>query len=476
MENETSDSKLKIWRETGLRYWRQIPTVLKALATLVIALNAAWQLYTRVLSPSEIASTSKSDYSKTEKMGLERKEKETLSTSDKPTIAVLAFENMSNDPKQDYLADGFAEEIINGLSKCPHIVVIARNSSFIYKGKPVKVQQIAEELGVRNVLEGSFRKTGNKVRITVQLIDAQTGRHLFSERYDREMKDILETLDAITMKILDAVQVKLTAGEDARLRSKGTKNLDAYLKLMQARQCMQYHNKEGQALARQMIEEAIAMDPGYGAAYTALCKVQLLQVALGVYKNSQEVLQQAIVLGQKGISLDDSNSLAHATVAATYAWLRENDKAISEAEKAVSLDPNSAYAYHVLGSVLNWAGRSQEAIPYFKMSLRLSPIPIDTTTLILMGTTYRNLGQYEEALGCYKKSLQLYGNDHMGSHLGLTAVYAMMGRDKEAQAEAAEVLRLDPKFSGESYVRRLPLKDQKSIDDLISAYRRAGLK
>ena len=469
MEKNTSDSNLRTWRETGLKYWRQIPTVLKALATLVIALNAAWQLYTRVLSPSEIASTSKSDHSTS------LKEKETLSASTKPTIAVLAFDNMSNDPKHEYLADGLAEEIINGLSKCPHITVIARNSSFIYKGKPIKLQEIAKELGVQNVLEGSLKKTGDKVRITVQLIDAQTGRQIFSERYDREMKDIQETLDVITMRIIDAVQVKLTAGEDARLRSKGTKNLDAYLKLMHARQLMLTQNKQGQALARQMIEEAIALDPGYGAAYAALCRVQLVQVSLGVFKNSQEALGEGLALGQKSISLDDSNALAHAVVAVTYVWLREYDKAISEAEKAVSLDPNSAYAYHALGSVLNWAGRSQESIPYFKMSLRLSPVPIDSTTLKIMGDAYRNLGQYEEAVNCYKKALQIFGNDHIASHAGLAAVYAMMERDKEAQAEAAEVLRLDPKFSGEFYTRRMPLRDTKIIDELISAYRRAGL-
>jgi adenylate cyclase len=388
---------------------------------------------------------------------------------------VLPFVDMSDDPKQEYLADGFAEEIINGLSKCPHIVVIARNSSFIYKEKPVKVQQVSEELGVRYVLEGSLRKTGDKVRITLQLIDALTGQHLFSERYDRDLKDILVMQDEITMKILNAVQVKLTTGEDARLRAKGTKNLDAYLKLMEARQYMQFSNKENYALARKVTEEAIALDPQYAAAYTTLCKVQLMEVVLGVHKNHREALEQAVELGKKAITLDDSNSLAYATLAATYAWLTEYDKAISEAEKAVSLDPNSAYAYHALGSVLAWAGRSQEAIPFFKKSLRLSPVPIDSTTLIRMGSAYSHLGQYEEAVASFKKALQLYGTDHLLSHLSLASTYARMGREKEAHAEAAEVMRIDPKFSVESYVRRLPLKDQK-VDEVLSAYRKAGLK
>jgi adenylate cyclase len=282
--------------------------------------------------------------------------------------------------------------------------------------------------------------------------------------------------DEITMKILGAVQVKLTAGEDARLRAKGTKNLEAYLKLMQAGQYILFFNKENYALARQLTEEAIALDPQYSVAYATLCRVQLGEVILGVYKNPREALEQAVELGEKAITLDDSNSLAHANLARTYAWLKEHDKAISEAEKAVSLDPNSAYAYHALGSVLDWAGRPQEAILFIKKSLRLSPIPIDTTTLMRLGGAYRQLGQYEETVTTYKKVLQLYGTDHLMAHVALVSTYALMGREKEAHAEAAEVMRIDPKFSLESYARRLPYKDQKNIDDVVSALRKAGLK
>src|SRR5271157_392713 len=400
------------------------------------------------------------------------KEKMAFPLPDKPSIAVLPFVNMSKDPEQEYLADGFAEAIIDGLSKCPHIVVIARNSTFVYKGKPVKVQQVAEDLGVRNVLEGSLQKTGDMVRITVQLIDALTGQHLFSERYDRELKNILVLQDEITMKILAAVQVTLTAGEDARLRAKGTTNLEAYLKLMQARQYLQMSNKEASALARQLTEQAIALDPSYATAYATLCIIQQREVILGVYKNPREALQQAIKLGEKAITLDDSNALAHANLARTYQWLREYDKAVAEAEKAVSLDPNSAYAYHALGSALDWAGRSQEAIPFLKKSLRLSPMPIDSGTLIRLGNAYHKLGQYEEAVASYKKALQVYGADHLMAHLGLASTYALMGREQEAHREAAEVLRIDPTFSVESLAGRYPLKDQKARDDYVSSLRK----
>jgi len=240
--------------------------------------------------------------------------------------------------------------------------------------------------------------------------------------------------------------------------------------------CQLFFNKENYALARQSTEQALALDPRYAVAYATLCRVQLREVILGVYKNPREALEQAVKLGEKAITLDDSNSLAYATLGETYVWLKEHDKAISEAEKAVSLDPNSAYAYFVLGSVLAWAGRPQEAIPFFKKSLRLSPIPIDTGTLIRLGHAYRQLGQYEEAVASLKKALQLYGADHLVAHVLLASTFTQMGREKEARAEAAEVMRIDPKFSMESYARRVPFKDQKAIDDYVSTLRKAGLK
>jgi adenylate cyclase len=443
------------------KQWQRVAISLGVVLIVVIAAVLVWRFYLRpAIPPVEVAS----------------KNKMAFPLPDVPSIAVLALANMSDDPKQEYLADGLAEAIINGLSKCPHIFVIARNSSFTYKGKPVKVQQVAEEMGVRYVLEGSLQKTGDKVRITVQLIDAMTGQHLFSERYDRELKDILVMQDQITMKILDAVQVKLTAGEDARIRAKGTKNLEAYLKLMLAGQYTLLFNRENCALARKLTEEAIALDPQYAAAYATLCKIQLREVVLGVYKNNREALERSVEFGKKAIALDDSNSLAHANLSITYSWLKEHDKAISEAEKAVSLDPNSAYAYHALGSELDYDGRSQEAISFLKKSLRLSPIPIDTATLIRQGSAYRNLGQHEEAVATYKKALQLYGADHLLAHIGLAITYALMGREKEAHAEAAEIMKIDPKFSLESYARRLPYRDQKVIDNVVSAIRKAGLK
>jgi adenylate cyclase len=410
------------------------------------------------------------------KVEVASKEKMVFPLPDKPSIAVLPFTNMSGEKELEYFSDGLAEGIINGLSKSEHIFVIARNSTFTYKGKPVKVKQVAEEMGVRYVIEGSVQQERNRVRITVQLIDALTGRHLFSEQYNRDLKDILNLQDEITMKVLTEVQVKLTRGEMARLFEKGTKNLEAYLKVVQARE----HkggtmNKERVERARQLLEEAIALDPEYAFAYSVLSTAHFDLVVLGASESPRESLQRAVELGKKAIALDDSNSSVHYNLTFPYIYLREFDKAISEAEKAISLSPNSAGAYWALGTALSLSGRPQEAVPMLLKSLRLSPIPVHSQVLGVLANSYSMLGQYEEAIATYKRVLQIYGPDHLMAHLGLAATYAWMDREKEARAEGAEVLRIDPKFSVERFIKGLPF-DQSRKDRMADALRKAGLK
>jgi adenylate cyclase len=410
------------------------------------------------------------------KVEVASKEKMVLPLPDKPSIAVLPFTNMSGEKELEYFSDGLAEGIINGLSKSEHIFVIARNSTFTYKGKPVKVKQVAEEMGVRYVIEGSVQQERNRVRITVQLIDALSGRHLFSEQYNRDLKDILSLQDEITMKVLTAVQVKLTTGEVARVFEKGTKNLEAYLKVLQAREFKGgTMNKERVERAIQLLEEAIALDPEYAFAYSILCTAHFDLVVIGASESPRESLQRAVELGKKAIALDDSNSSVHASLTFPYIYLREYDKAISEAEKAISLSPNSASAYFALGTALCIAGRPQEAIPMLQKSLRLSPIPVHSQVLSLLAHSYRGLGQYEEAIATYKKVLQIYGPDHLMAHLDLAITYAYMDREKEARAEGTEVLRIDPKFSVERFIKGLP-SDKSIKDRMADALRKAGLK
>jgi TolB-like protein/Tfp pilus assembly protein PilF len=404
------------------------------------------------------------------------KEKMAFPLPDRPSIAVLPFTNMSGEKEQEYFCDGLAEGIIDGLSKSDNIFVIARNSTFTYKGKPIKVKQVAEEMGVRYVIEGSVQREGERARITVQLIDALTGNHLFSERYDRDLKDILNLQDEITLKVLTAVRVKLTAGEAARISGKGTKNLDAYLKVMQGFELKGgTMNKERVQRAMQLFEEAIALDPGYAIAYSYLSVSYFDLVIMGASESPRESLQRALELGKKAIALDDSNSIVHGILVWPYIMLGEFDKAISEGEKAVSLGPNNAGAYFALGAALSNAGRPQEAIPMLQKSLRLSPFPMHSQVLGILATSYSRLGQYEEAVVTYKKILHLYGPDHFLAHLGLAITYARMDREKEARSEGAEVLRIDPKFSIERYVKGRPW-DQSEKDRLIGLLRKAGLK
>ena len=294
---------------------------------------------------------------------------------DKPSIAVLAFDNMTGDPQQEYLSDGISENIISALSNISNLFVIARNSTFTYKGKPARVQQIGRELGVRYVLEGSVQRAGDRLRVTAQLIDATTGNHLWSERYDRDLKDIFALQDEITLKILAALQVKLIHGEQARMWAKGTENLDAYLKLMQAREYYLQMNLDSAALARQMAEEAIALDPEYGDAYSWLGATHMLDVFLGSSKAPKESIAKAIQLTQKALALDDSLAVARSRLGFLYTLIRQHEKGVAEAELGVALNSNSAGAYDYLGFALRFAGRPEEAIPVIRKSIRLNPFP-----------------------------------------------------------------------------------------------------
>ena len=444
-------------KETLSRRWRNI-TIFAAVAVVVIGGLAYWQVYMRrpAVEPAS-------------------EEKMAYPLPDKPSIAVLAFDNLSGDPQQAYFCDGLSEGIINGLAKNDRLFVIARNSTFTYKGKPTKVKQIAEDLGVRYVLEGSIQKAGDRVRVTAQLIDALSGYHLFSERYDRELKDILNLQDEITKKVLTAVQVKLTSGEGALVHEKGTDNLDAYLKVMQAREHKSAGiNKERVLKAMQLLEEAIALDPEYASAYSFLSTAHFDLVILGASDSPGESLRTAIELGNKAVALDESNPSAHANLVYPYIILKKFDKAFSEAEKAVSLAPNYAAGYFALGFALVNTGRYQEAIPVLQKCLRLSPIPVASNVLTLLANSYMSLGQYEEAITAYKRILHIYGQDHLFARLGLARSYILMNREKEARAEATEVMRIDPDFSISQFLKPWPI-NQKKKDQIAADLRKAGL-
>jgi adenylate cyclase len=396
-----------------------------------------------------------------------------LPLPDKPSTAVLPFVNMSGDPEQEYFSDGMSEDIIAALSRVPEMFVIARNSTFTYKGKPVNVQQVSRELGVRYVLEGSVRKAGDRVRITAQLIDATTGHHLWAERYDRDLKDIFAIQDEITLKILKALQVKLIDGEQARLYAKGTENIDAYLKMGQARSYLNRFNRGSNLLARQICEEIIAFDPKWELPYSVLGWTYWMDVRLGWSDSPEESVQEAFQLAQKSISMNES-SMAHGLLGFLYTQTHQHEKAKEESEKSIALDPNSADAHAGCANTLIFAGEPEKAISLIEKALRLNPFP-PSWYFVSLGSCYRMLARFEEAIQAYKKAIYIEPTN-LFARLYLGATYALDGQEMKARAQAEEVLRIDPSFSVEYLAKTLPFKDDAQTWQVVDALRKAGLK
>jgi adenylate cyclase len=407
------------------------------------------------------------------KLEVASKDKMAFPLPDKPSIAVLPFVNMSGDPKQEFLVDGMTEEIITALSKGPNLFVIARNSTFTYKGKSVKVKQVSEELGVRYVLEGSVQRSGDRIRVNAQLIDALTGHHLWAERYDRDVKDIFAIQDEITMKIITALQVKLTSGEMIHVLAKGAKNIDAFTKYLQAVDLWTRLTKESNAQAKKLLEEAIALDPEYPGPYIGLAKTYGMDVFLGTTQSPDQSLARAFEFAQKAISLDNTNEAAYSVLSWLYSTKRQYEKAIAESERAVSLNPNSAESYMRLGLILAYAGRAEEGIPYMQNALRLNPFP-SPNYFSNLAMIYCESGHYEKAIEAAKRALQSEPNSPI-PNVTLAISYIRLGREEEARAAAAEVRRINPKWSLNGYAKNAPFT-QAQVERNIEDLRKAGLK
>jgi len=448
----------KTWLMSHLETRLDIIKLIVLAMSVLVGIAGLWNTYFRSSSPPA---------------GVASVKEVALSLPDKPSIAVLPFENMTGDPKQEYFADGFTEQIITSLSKIPALFVISRNSTFTYKGKPVKVQQVGEELGVRYVLEGSVQKSSNRIRINVQLIDAISGQHVWAQSYDRDLKDIFGLQDEVILKITSALSVNLTAGEQARAWAEGTKSLEAYLKLMQGREYRYKGNRESFALARRMAEEAIALDPKYAEAYTLLGATYYLEVFQGT-SLAKDVIPKATELAQKALALNGSLADAHSILGVLYSWSGRYDEGIAEAERGVELDPNSGQAYFNLGIVLRWAGKPKEAIPVFQKALRLEPMAPDNYNRQL-ALSYFQTGDCKEAIAVCEKGVK-HQPDHLVSRVIIAAVYGSCGREAEALKEGSEVLRINPKFTVESFMRNTPYKNPSDRDRVAQGLRKAGLQ
>jgi adenylate cyclase len=385
-------------------------------------------------------------------------EKPALPLPNMPSIAVLPFTNMSGDPQQQYFSDGITDDIITALSRLPGLLVIARTSTFIYKGKAVRVQDVSRELGVQYVLEGSVRKAGNQVRITAQLVDATTGDHLWAEHYDRPLRDIFALQDEIVRRIVTTAKLQLALVDRTVRVTKGTDNPDAYDYYLRAIELFDVTN-EGDEKARQMFEKAIELDPRYSEAYRWLGYVEYMEM-ISQLSHGPHGFDRAIQLEQTAIALDDSNASAYAILSESYIATGRYELGLVAVEHALALEPNSALGYSALAVTLTSSGKPADAVVAAQNATRLDPGGRDYYAAF-EGEAYLSMGRHEEALPLLKRAAGRFPNVIV-LHLDLIASYVELGRNEDAQAEAAEVMRLNPNFS---------LADQKRM---FSAQQRKG--
>jgi adenylate cyclase len=366
---------------------------------------------------------------------------------DKPSIAiaVLPFENMSGDPEQEYFADGMVEEITTALSRFKGAFVIARNSSFTYKGKAVNVKQVGRELGVRYVLEGSVRKAAGKVRIAGQLIDAVTGAHIWADRFERDLTDVFALQDEVTVAVVSAIHPKIIQTEIAMAARRRPENLTAYDFWLRAIQQSSLATREGLAEAIRLSHRALELDPGFGRAASLASVFHLNNFVLGYSTDPQFELEEAVRLSRLALRIDDgdSNTLARASLISAYV-VRDSESALEMADRAVALNPNSFEAWGCRGWVYGAAGLPQEAVRSFERGIRMSPI--DPAMFAGMGMALVELRRFDEAIVAGRKA-QRHNPSHPLAYLCLASAFAHLGRDAEAREAAARLLEVNPAFT-----------------------------
>jgi adenylate cyclase len=396
-----------------------------------------------------------------------------LALPDKPSIAVLPFQNMSGDPEQEYFSDGMTEDLITDLSKVSGLFVIARNSSFAYKGRSVKVQEIGRDLGVRFVLEGSIRKAGNRVRITAQLIDAGSGGHLWAERFDRDLTDIFSTQDEVVEKIVGALAVKLTQGEAQRLRRQATANLEAYETWLRARELLSRSTREAIAQAKVMYRRAIEFDASFAPPQAGLSLAVLAEYVSDWAVDPAEALNEAERWARRARELDDQEPICHIALGSILLWRRDHDGALAEFSRMTALDPNSAPGHSATGLALMYAARPAEALDSFALAMRLDP-HYPGIVLHFMAQTNFSLGNYEAAI---KQLLERIGRTPGtdSSRMLLASCYGHLGRMDEARAVWAQLIKINPDFSLDQRARVLPYKDIGDFQRIAEGLAKAGL-
>lgn len=389
---------------------------------------------------------------------------------DVPSIAVLPMVNMSGDPEQEFFADGLTEDIITGLSKFHDLFVISRTSAFVYKGKTANIQNVAKALSVQYIAEGSVRKAGNRVRVTVQLIDAETDRHVWAERYDREIEDIFAIQDEITAAIVATLSRRVEAATHERAKRKRTDNMAAYEKLLAGK--VQHHrsNREANVEALRLLDQAVALDPGYAHAHAWRACVLGQAWVYGWCEDRDATWERVVEALQTALALDDNDSDVHRILAAVSVAHNDYDKAVYHQERALSLNPNDDLIVVQNGELLTWLGRSVEGIEWIKKAIRLNPYHPERFWNHL-GRACFVARRYEEAVAAFNRISQ----PDQFHHAFLAAAHALSGNETQAQVHVAKVLELNPEFTVESCLETLHFKEESDLEHSREGLSKAGL-
>lgn len=391
-----------------------------------------------------------------------------------PSIAVLPFDNMSNDPEQEYFSDGITEDIITDLSKVAGLLVIARNSSFAYKGKSFDIRAVGRELGVKSVLEGSIRRAGNRVRITAQLIDAATGGHIWAERYDRDLTDIFAVQDEVTNQIVAALKVKLSPVEAARIADTPTDSPEAHDLFLKARELIygQRHGREIFDRIVSLLGRAIEIDPDFAEAYAGLGMAHNLDFQ-NRWTGAPDAFERAMHFATLGVEKGPNVAFAHFVAAVMAIWSRDLEKARRESEAALALNPNFASGLGTLALVDIYSGNPKAAVPLAERAMRLDP-GFSHQTLHFLGTAYLVDGKYETAAATFRERIRLSPKTDLSRGL-LVSALGHLGEVEEAQRVWAEVKAISPKYSFAGHLARLPFTNPADAERLREGFAKAGV-
>jgi TolB-like protein len=394
---------------------------------------------------------------------------------DKPSLAVLPFINMSHDPEQEYFSDGMTEDIITALSRIRWFFIIARNSTFAYKGRAVDVRKVAKELGVRYVLEGSVRKAGSRVRVTAQLIDGDTGKHVWANRYDREYDDVFSLQDELTETIVGALDPELGKAERERAKAKRPENLDAWYVSQRGLWHLYHYTKEDINKAQQLFRQATLLDPNLGVAFSGLAEAYYFSLVYGHSDAPEHDREEALVAARTAVELDGEDAVAHCTLGRVYYVRREHDLAIAELQTALELNPSLAWAHYGIGAALVFSGRSRDALSFLQTAIKLSPRdPNMGSFLVRMADAYLFMRNYDESIVWARKALRQSGFQWSRFSV-LVSALGHLGQLEEANRALQELRTQRSDFSIEFVQATHLIADADDMSHYLDGLRKASV-